>query len=109
MAITWILCLVVGVPLAIIASIIGAVTGGAKRTPLEVAEDLEALADGREGPWDWDDFTSIEIRDPALDAIRDRVARLEIEYPPGDGDTYWNPAGVEVVREIARKLRAGEA
>ena len=103
------LAVVVIVPLAVVASIIGALTGGAKRTRLEVAEDLEALADGRAGPWDWDDFTSVKLRDPTLDAIRDRVAELEIEYPPGEGDTYWNPAGVEVVREIARQLREAEA
>ena len=109
MALVWLFWIVVAVPLLIVASVVGYITGGAKRTRLEVAEDLQIFADGRDGPWEWDDFVSIGIRDPELDAIRARVAELDREYPPGEQDKYWNPAGVAVVRKIARKLREAEA
>ena len=108
MGIIWLVGLVVMVPLVIIASIVGELRGGATRTRLDVAEDLEAFADGRDDPRDWDDFVSIGIKDPALDAIRARVAELDTMYPPRDEDARWNPAGVEVVREIARNLREVE-
>ena len=109
MAIVWVVGLAVMVPLVIIASIVGELRGGATRTRLDVAEDLEAFADGRDDPRDWDDFVSIAIRHPGLDAIRARVAELDTKYPPRDQDARWNPEGVAVVREIARNLREPEA
>ena len=40
---------------------------------------IEQFLDGTGGRWDWDDFVSLRIEDPELDAIRLRCARLQDE------------------------------
>jgi len=40
------------------------------RTPEEVAGFLRDFAEHPGGEWDWDDFTSVPITDPRLEAIR---------------------------------------
>ena len=44
--------------------------GKAERTPGEVAGYIRDFLDDTGGEWDWDDFTSVELKDPALDLIR---------------------------------------
>ncbi len=44
--------------------------GAAARTREEVAQCIEAFLEGRDGEWDWDDFTSVKIKDPYLDRVR---------------------------------------
>jgi len=44
--------------------------GTAVRTREEVAQYIENFVEGRGGEWDWDDFTSVRIKDPHLDRIR---------------------------------------
>jgi len=63
----------------------------------EVADIIERHIDGTEGPWDWDDFTSIPIGDDDLDAIRIRCIDLERVLP-------GKP--VEELRAIVRRLRS---
>lgn len=50
----------------------------AKRSPAEVAAYLRDFLNESGGEWDWDDFTSIPIRDPALEDIRGQAAMLEL-------------------------------
>lgn len=45
---------------------------------------LEDFIDGRGGDWDWDDFTSIPIRDPSLDRVREEAASVELPLPRTD-------------------------
>jgi hypothetical protein len=40
------------------------------RSASDVVGYLRDFIDGRGGQWDWDDFTSIPITDPTLEAIR---------------------------------------
>jgi hypothetical protein len=69
----------------------------------EVADIIEAFLNGTGGRWDWDDFCSIRIKDPDLDAIRRRCADLHEEDPyPAQ---YCGPAGVEIVRGFVAALR----
>ena len=56
-----------------------------KRSPTEVAKYLRDFLNGTGGDWDWDDFISIEIADPRLEAIRQQAAALEL--PMADEDT----------------------
>jgi hypothetical protein len=39
-------------------------------TPAEVAKYLRDFMEDTGGEWDWDDFTSVKIKDPGLEAIR---------------------------------------
>lgn len=60
------------VPLGIIALalFIAALPIKRKVTPEEFADELERHLLGTEGPWDWDDITSVAIADRRLDAVR---------------------------------------
>ena len=37
----------------------------------QFGDKLERHLNGAEGGWDWDDFTSIRIKDQRLDCLRD--------------------------------------
>lgn len=68
-------------PVALLAGAISSVFGrGEDRTRDEVASYLRNFVDGGGGQWDWDDFISIPIEDPALEGIRMRAASLDL--PP---------------------------
>ena len=47
-----------------------------QRSASEVATYLRDFIDGTSGDWDWDDFTSIPIADPSLEAIRQRAIEV---------------------------------
>lgn len=48
-----------------------------------VVETIGAFLSGSTGKWDWDDFTSISLRNAELNSIRLRAAALDL---PLDGD-----------------------
>jgi hypothetical protein len=54
--------------------------GKARRTPEDVAQYLRDFIEGTGGERDWDDFESVPIADPRLDAIRRSAAKAG---PPG--------------------------
>ena len=73
--------LLLAVPLALLALAIGRLLGSKSTIDLEpdeVALCLENFLEGRGGPWDWDDFVSLEITDPALDRIREAAAQVDL-------------------------------
>ena len=72
----WCLATAFILPIAIVAALIAALfSRPLERTPDEVARYLRDFIDGTGDEWDWDDFTSISIADPRLDAIRERASR----------------------------------
>lgn len=79
-----------------------------KRTREEVAKTIEAFVNGTGRQWDWDDFTSIRLDDPELEAIRKRCVSVPDEFPPTTRGEYCGAGGIEAMREIAQRLRAPE-
>ncbi|MBI3303623.1 MAG: hypothetical protein HYZ72_16285 [Deltaproteobacteria bacterium] len=77
---------------------------GPRMTASQVAATIQNFLDGTSGSWDWDDFISVPIGDPELDAIRTRCARLDDEYPPEVPGRYCGDAGLDVMREFVRAL-----
>lgn len=67
-----------------------------KRSPTEVANIIERHIQGTEGPWDWDDFTSVPIADDRLDAIRIQCLDL---------DAVFSEEKVRQLKRIAERLR----
>jgi hypothetical protein len=66
-------------PFAVIAASFSALFGfREKLTAAEVVLNLRNFLDGSGGEWDWDDFVSVPIADPALDHIRRRAAAVEL-------------------------------
>ena len=71
----------------------------------EMADIIDRFVNGICGRWDWDDFCSFPIVDPALDAIRVRCIGLSEEFPSTQKGHYCSEPGFEVMREMVRKLR----
>ena len=76
-----------------------------ERTPAEVAHILERFLDGGISYDEWDDFVSVGIRDPELDAIALRCRLLPDEFPTEDPAQYASAEGLAVVQEYIRTLR----
>ena len=81
--------------------------GRADRDPEEVATYIERSLEGTGGEWDWDDFTSVPIRDPELEKIRLRCLGLDREFPPTEAGAYCSSEGFAVLREMLEQLRRG--
>jgi hypothetical protein len=60
---------------------------GLKTSADLTARDVEAylrnFLEGTGGDWDWDDFTSVKISNPSLDAIREEAARVDLPLTDG--------------------------
>ena len=77
-----------------------------KRTTEEVANVIEGFVNGTGNQWAWDGFTSIRLDDPELEAIRQKVVSLPVEFPPSNPGDYCSDAGMEKMRQIVQDLRA---
>jgi hypothetical protein len=67
------------------------------RTAREVEVYLRDFLDGTDGAWDWDDFTSIKITDPELDAIREEAACVSLPLTEG---------GRATIRDLIEQVRS---
>ena len=70
-------------------------------TRAQVADIIEQFLEGTGDRWAWDDFTSIKIVDPDLDAIRRRCSELY----DGTGHQYCGPEGFNEMRLMVEGLR----
>jgi len=52
--------------------------GARRRTPAEVVAYLSNFIEGEGRPDDWDDFISVDISDPELEAIRAAAANISL-------------------------------
>ena len=77
-----------------------------KRTPEEVANTIEGFVNGADNQWAWDGFTSIRIDDPELEAIRQKIVALPVEFPPANPRDYCSEAGKERMRQMVQELRS---
>jgi hypothetical protein len=66
-------------------------------TPDEVAGYLQNFIGGRGGDWDWDDFTSVPITDPALEAIRQEAEMVPLPI---------DDAGISKLRQLLARARS---
>lgn len=49
-----------------------------KVTPQQWALELEPHLLGTDGPWDWDDATSVALADQKLEAVRGRLPKFDL-------------------------------
>jgi len=76
-----------------------------ERTRAEVAEIISTFVLGSGSAWAWDDFISLRISDPALEAIRLECAGLPAQHPPTAPGHFCAPAGMDRLRSLAEQLR----
>lgn len=74
-----------------------------RRTRTEVAGIIERFLEGAGGLSNFDDFCSVRIADPELDAIRIRCSR----FHTGDRKSgrYSGPAALDMMRTFVKALR----
>ena len=77
-----------------------------KRTPEEVANTIEGFVSGTGDQWAWDDFISIRLSDPALEAVRQKCVAIRDEFPPSDPRAYCSDDGLAAMRQIVQELHA---
>jgi hypothetical protein len=78
-----------------------------KRTTENVIQEISKFLNGAGAAHDWDDFISISISDPRLDAIRIECSDLRDKYPPGTERKYCSDEGLNRLEEILNDLKAG--
>jgi hypothetical protein len=76
-----------------------------ERTSAETADIISTFLRGDGSAWAWDDFISVRIKDPALDAIRAQCAALPETHPPAVAGRYCSDAGMAVLHSLAENLR----
>ena len=79
------------------------------RTPEEVANTIEGFVNGTGDQWAWDDFISIRLSDPEMEAVRQRCVSIRDEFPPSDPRAYCSDAGLGLMRQIVQDLRTRPA
>lgn len=81
------------------------ITHRVNRTPLEVADTIEAFLDGTLDWRRWDDFICLRIKDDKLNEICMRCNDVSLDYPSGEGESYCNEQGRELMRSFVKELR----
>lgn len=61
-----------------------------KRAAYEVAGYLRGFIKNTGCEWDFDDFISCEIEDPALDSLRQRAAKLQLPIEDKERDLWMS-------------------
>lgn len=75
----------------------------ARRTRAEVADIIEQFLEGAAGTANFNDFCSMVLADPELNAIRIRCSKFHTEdFSP---DRYGGPAGQDIMRTFVKTLR----
>jgi len=74
-------------------------------TKEQVLMEIEKFLSDKGCAHDWDDFTSIRIKDPSLEKIRAFCADLPVLYPPVHCRQYCNEDGLDRLRKLAFDLR----
>jgi len=67
-------------PVALLLGAVQKITGSGKAdlTPNQAASYIRDFISGAGGAWDWDDFTSVPIRDPILECIRQEAEMVQL-------------------------------
>ncbi len=75
-----------------------------KRSAEEVAGYIRDFTRDSGGEWDWDDFISVRIEDPELEALRDELEALRDE-----ASMVKLPVTESGIEELKRLMRKAEA
>jgi hypothetical protein len=73
----------------------------------EMADAIERFVDGSSASWEWEEyFLTAKYEDPLLKHVQQRVLAVSFEFPPGAEGGYTSAEGLEVLRDLAHRLRS---
>jgi hypothetical protein len=78
-----------------------------KMSRTEVANEIEAFLEDRLGEWDWDEFISLRLVHPEMDAIRRLCADLPEIDPPIASGHYCGERGMSIMARLVADPRSG--
>lgn len=74
---------------------------------LAVADLIDRFLDGDVGPYEWDDFMSLNARTPELEALQAEIGSVGDQFPHA---THWcSDEGLARLRAIAHRVRTEAA
>jgi len=71
----------------------------------DVERCLRDFIEGSGGPWDWDEFVSFPLSDPALEQVRLTALRVKDDFPATEKGEYCNSEGIAELRRLADELK----
>ena len=74
----------------------------------EAADQIEAFLNGTSGKWDWDEFTSLRLKDPELEKVRLVCVALPDIDPPTKPNHYCGESGMKTLAELVTMLKTVE-
>ena len=74
--------------------------------PEQILDYIDHFLEDPRAANNWDEFLSIPLESPQLEAIRLRVTLLPEIFPAGKGEGFCGPEGMEELRQTANTLRA---
>ena len=66
---------------------------------------IEGFVNGTGDQWAWDEFISLRLSDPELEAVRQKCVAIRDQFPPTDPKAYCSEAGLAAMRQIVQDLR----
>lgn len=66
----------------------------------KIARVIADFIEGKGQPYDWDDFTSHPLKDPALDMIRKECVEVCVSFPAKRTNAWCSEAGLAELRKI---------
>lgn len=73
----------------------------------EVRRYVTDFLEGRGSRWQWDDFISVPLDDPELEAIRRLCGSVRDRFPPTSPGHYCSEEGFNELRRLVRLLGNG--
>lgn len=81
------------------------------RSNAELADFIDDAFTGakKQGPYEWEDFTTFKSRHSNIENVRQEVIEIAKKYPAKDPKKMWcSKEGEQALRELAEKLRNGD-
>ncbi len=72
----------------------------------KIARTIGDFIEGKGLPDDWDDFTSIPLKDPELDRIREACVEVGFSFPAKKSNAWCSPEGIAELRKIQTRCLA---
>jgi len=71
----------------------------------QIVDLIDELLNGTIGPYDWNDFLTLPMKDPEIDNVRKECAAIARKYPPQNKKDWCSEAGKNELLAISERLK----